>query len=87
MNETPTERTDPCDACDTPMTFEQRWVVRRPRPSDPSEWCAVLWLCEGCALGELGESDSPHAPHREPWWDAWIESSEDARRRGAIWLT
>jgi hypothetical protein len=77
---------EPCDTCATPTSVDDRWVVRVPRPSDPSDWTAVLWLCEGCALGEGDEGDSPHSPHQEAWWDEWVESA-DARARGALWLT
>ena len=77
---------EPCDSCDTPVAPADRWVVRVPRPSDPSDWTAILWLCEGCALGEGPESDSPYSPHQEAWFDAWIEGA-DARARGALWLT
>lgn len=75
-----------CDNCGTPLPVEDRWVVRTPRPSCPQEWTAILWLCEGCALGDGPEGDGPGSAHQEPWWDAWIES-DAGRQAGALWLT
>lgn len=37
-----------CDSCGQEYAEADRWVVARPRPSDPQSWCSVLWLCPAC---------------------------------------
>jgi len=37
-----------CDFCFTTFPAHERTVVAMPRPSDPSELCAVMWGCGKC---------------------------------------
>lgn len=34
-----------CDVCQKEVARKDRVIVALPRPSDPSELCAVLWTC------------------------------------------
>lgn len=34
-----------CDVCGKEVARKNRVIVALPRPSDPSELCAVLWTC------------------------------------------
>ena len=67
-----------CDGCGTEWVASARHVVRVPRPSDPSDWCGIMWTGPCCArqMGAWHESE----------WDVWIESDE-ARALGAAFLT
>lgn len=37
-----------CDFCGQTETYSLRRVVALPRPSDPTELCAVMWGCGRC---------------------------------------
>lgn len=67
-----------CDICDTEVAWADRWVVRVPRPSNPREWTAILWLCPACGADNGARTESE--------WDDWIEGPE-GRKVGALWLT
>ena len=66
-----------CDVCDQPITGELH-TVRLPRPSDPSDLCAIFATCEAHAA-EVGAKP-------ESYWDEYIES-EEAMKAGHIFLT
>jgi hypothetical protein len=42
-----------CDTCGVTFATSERHVAIQPRPSDPSELCAVMWACPPCGR-ELG---------------------------------
>lgn len=67
-----------CDVCSEITPASDRHVLRQPRPSDPSDWCGVMWACGPCAptLGARSEA----------YWNEWIESDE-AREVGALFLS
>ena len=67
-----------CDGCGKNVEASARYVVRVPRPSDPSDWCGTMWTGPCCAEN-LGAKS-------EAYWDKWIESDE-ARSVGAMFLT
>lgn len=39
-----------CDICNEDFPTEERYVNPHPRPSDPTECVATMWVCEGCAF-------------------------------------
>ena len=39
---------DKCDFCEAEYFQQDRRVVALPRPSDPTELCAVMWGCGKC---------------------------------------
>lgn len=70
-----------CDQCDTVIEAVKRYEVRLPRPSDPSDLCAILWICEACA-SEMGAGVA-RTPQQ---WADYIESDE-ARAKGYLFLS
>lgn len=48
-----------CDTCEREIDVHDRVCVALPRPSDPSELCAVLWCCSLACAGV-----------QEPFFDA-----------------
>lgn len=44
-------KTFKCDTCDKEHPLADRVVVALPRPSDPSELCAVLYTCSLACAG------------------------------------
>lgn len=40
-----------CDNCQREHPVARRVAVCKPRPSDPSELCAVLWMCSLLCAG------------------------------------
>lgn len=72
------DRTIPCDICDTQVAWADKWVVRLPRPSDPHDWTAIMWLCPPCGADNGAKT--------EAGWDRWIESDEGLDA-GAWWLS
>ena len=39
-----------CDYCGAEVPMQDRYVAAMPRPSDPTELCAVLWTCAPCGI-------------------------------------
>jgi RNase P subunit RPR2 len=61
-------KTRKCDVCDGEYAYRDRWEVRIPRPSDPSDMSCILWVCAPCG---------PRMGARTPaQWDEYIESPE-----------
>lgn len=70
-----------CDGCQAQVDDDEKYVVRLPRPSDPTDMCAVLWFCTEC-----GEPQAkPGVCMTEAGWDEWIE--DEGAKQGFLWLT
>ena len=41
-----------CDICDEEFPYSERWCNPQPRPSDPTECVATMWVCKDCAWDE-----------------------------------
>jgi hypothetical protein len=39
-----------CDRCDRAIQYNERRIVAKPRPSDPTELVALSFLCEKCGF-------------------------------------
>lgn len=69
-----------CDTCKVKFPLRDRWAHLTPRPSDPTELVAVMWLCDTCGEREGGWEvrkvdrmfDEELARAREIWGDRVI---------------
>lgn len=50
-----------CDDCGETFPTDLRHVVVQPRPSDPTDLCAILWMCTRCGV----KGDLPTVPELE----------------------
>lgn len=58
-----TARMTECDFCFAQFPEHERTVAATPRPSDPSELCAVMWGCGKCEHSK--ELPTPAALERQ----------------------
>lgn len=81
--------TNTCDQCEGPMPLTVGIFLRRP--SDPTDLCSIMWICETCATGQGWEGAEFRFPaDREPSLatyeqvEIWIEEHGMLRREDPI---
>lgn len=74
MSDTATARFNSCDECgeNKPAMYE----VAMPRPSDPSDMCCIVALCEDCGKGQATGPNAGGGCATVDEWDKAIEAGE-----------
>lgn len=66
-----------CDGCSKQADASERYVVRQQRPSDPTCYSGVIWLCATCGPKWGAKTEAE--------WDQWITGPE-AEKMGVLFL-
>ncbi len=67
-----------CDICKA--EYKTRYEVRTPRPSDHTDMCCVMWICEACAK-DMGPARVKTAAE----WEEWMDN--EGVKQGFVWLS